>query len=84
MNRGGGVAYTKQEEIELNKQLKKWQEKQLKAVRKNNWERAANQMTEIDRRIWEVVANAETHKDVNYIVWDNAQRVIDKYFKLAC
>ncbi|MDD3488730.1 MAG: hypothetical protein PHR62_02460 [Paludibacter sp.] len=78
------MPYTKQEEIELNKQLKRWQEKQLKAVRKNKWEQAINRMTEIDRRIWEIVANAETHKDVNYLVWDNAQRVIDKYYKMAC
>ena len=77
------MKYTEQEEKELNKQLKKWQEKQLKAVRKNNFDYACERMSDIDRAIWEKVAKAETHKDVSWIVWEQAERVITKYYKLA-
>ena len=77
------MKYTEQEEKELNKQLKKWQEKQLKAVRKNNFDYACERMNDIDRSIWEMVAKAETYKDISWIVWQNAERVIDKYYKLA-
>lgn len=72
------MAYTQQEQIKLNKQLKKWQERQLKAVKKNNIDKAFECMSEIDRAVWEKVANAETYKDVNWIVWNNAESVISK------
>lgn len=52
-------------------------------MRKNNIDKVFESMTEIDRSIWECIARAESHKDVNYIVWDNAERVITKYCKLA-
>lgn len=77
------ATYTKQEEKEFNKQLKRWQEKQLTAVRQRNIDEAYDSMNEIDSRIWEVIANAESYKDVNWIVWDQAERVITKYCKLA-
>lgn len=77
------MAYTAQEEKELNQQLKRWQKRQLTAVRQNNTDRAFASMTEIDRSIWEKIANAETHKDVNWLVWQQAERVIPKYCDLA-
>lgn len=40
-------------------------------------------MGEIDRIIWEIVATAESYKDINWIVWNEAEKVIDKYCKLA-
>ena len=70
------MRYTEQEEKELNKKLKKWQEKQLKAVRKKNFDYACEQMNDIDRSIWEIIAKAESHKDVSWIVWEQAERVI--------
>lgn len=54
------MAYTKQEEIELNKQLKKWQKRQLTAVGRGDIDVAYNSMNDIDRAVWEQVAKAES------------------------
>lgn len=40
-------------------------------------------MCDIDRSIWEIIARAKSHKDIGFFVWDQAERVIDKYYKLA-
>ena len=77
------MRYTEQEEKELNQQLKRWQKRQLTAVRQDNIDRAFEKMTEIDRSIWRIIANAETHKNVNWLVWKEAENVISKYCKLA-
>ena len=73
------MTYTEQEEKELNQKLKRWQKRQLTAVRQNNIDRAYVSMTEIDRSVWERIANAETYKDVNWLVWQQAERVISNY-----
>ncbi len=75
--------YTEQESKELNQQLRRWQKRQLTAVKQNNIDKAFESMSEIDRSIWERIAKAETYKDVNYVIWDNAERVITKYCKMA-
>ncbi|MDA3730046.1 hypothetical protein PBV87_00775 [Niameybacter massiliensis] len=77
------MTYTEQEEKELNQQLKRWQKHQLIAVRQNNIDRSYESMSEIDRSVWEKIANAETYKDVNWLVWQQAERVIQKYCTLA-
>lgn len=77
------MAYTEQEEKKFNQQLKRWQKRQVTAVRQDNIDAAFESMSDIDRGIWEIVANAETYKDVNWVVWIHAERVIDKYCKLA-
>lgn len=77
------MAYTKTEDNELNKQLLKWQKKQLSAVRGNNIDNAFAKMNDIDRSVWGQIAKAKCHNDVNYLVWDMAENVIDKYYKLA-
>lgn len=77
------MTYTEQEEKELNRQLRRWQKRQLTAVRQNNIDQAFDEMSDIDRAIWEKIAKAESHKDVNWIVWNEAERVITKYCKLA-
>ena len=77
------VNYTEQEEKELNQQLTRWQKRQLTAVKGNNIDKAFESMGEIDRAVWEKIANAKYHKDVNYLVWNNAERIIDKYCKMA-
>lgn len=77
------MKYTEQEEKEMNQQLKKWQERQLKAVRQNYIENAFERMNDIDRNVWRIIANANTYKDVNWLVWQQADRVIDKYCKIA-
>lgn len=75
--------YTEQEEKELNHQLRRWKKQQLTAVRQDKIDIAFESMTEIDRAIWEMIARADSHKDVNWLVWDNAERVISKYCKMA-
>lgn len=81
--RANMAKYTEQEEKGLNQQLVRWQKRQLTAVRQNNIDKSYEQMTEIDRSVWEKIANAETHKDVNWLVWEQAERVISKYCNLA-
>ena len=78
------MAYSVQEEKELNQELQKWQRKQLRAVQKGeNIDKAYERMSELDRKVWEIIANAKTHKDVNWIVWNMAENIIDKYCKMA-
>lgn len=78
------MGYSAQEERDLNQKLYKWQRKQLRAVQKGkNIDKAYEQMSELDRRVWEIIANAETHKDVNWIVWNMAENIIDRYCKIA-
>lgn len=78
------MGYSAQEERDLNQKLHKWQRKQLRAVQKGkNIDKAYEQMSELDRRVWEIIANAETHKDVNWIVWNMAENIIDRYCKIA-
>ena len=77
------MAYTKQEEIELNKQLKKWQKRQLTAVGRGDIDVAYNSMNDIDRAVWEQVAKAESYKDVNVITWGMAEKIISKYCKMV-
>ena len=61
------MTYTEQEEKELNQKLKRWQKRQLTAVRQNNIDRAYASMTEIDRSVWERIANAETYLSLIHI-----------------
>lgn len=77
------MAYTEKEEKELNNQLKKWQDKQIKAVRRKNFDHACAKMHPDDMSVWKIIANAESYKDVGIGAWDQADRVIDKYYKLA-
>lgn len=77
------MRYTEQEERELNHQLRRWQKRQITAVRQNNTDSVFDKMTEIDKAIWEKIANADTHRDVNWGVWKEAENVISKYCKMA-
>lgn len=77
------MAYTRQEDTELNNQLMRWQKRQLIAVKKNNIDTVFEKMNDIERAVWENIAKAKSHKDVNYLVWNMAEKVISKYCKLA-
>lgn len=77
------MVYTRQEDTELNNQLMLWQKRQLTAVKKNNIDTAFEKMNDIERAVWEQIAKANCHNDVNYLVWDMAENVIDKYCELA-
>ena len=71
------MGYSIQEENELNNQLKKWQDKQIKAVRRKNFDYACEKMHPGDMSVWEIIANAESYKDVSNGAWDQAERVVD-------
>jgi hypothetical protein len=75
--------YTEEEEQKLNNQLKIWKKRQLTAVRGNNVDSAFTKMSDIDRVVWEKIAKADNHKDVNPIVWELAESVITKYCKMS-
>ena len=75
--------YTEQENKELNQQLARWQKRQLTAVRQKNIDIAFEKMAEWESSVWEKIAKATTHNDVSPYVWDLAERVIDKYCKMA-
>ena len=77
------MIYTEKENKALNAQLHRWQRKQLTAVKQPYIDDAFSLMTDLDARVWELIPKAETHKDVNWLVWENADRVIDKYAKIA-
>ena len=77
------MAYTMQEQIELDQQLKRWQKRQLTAVRQNNIDRAFESMNDIERAVWEQVAKAESYKDISILAWETAYKVIHKYCTLA-
>ncbi|MDR2022110.1 MAG: hypothetical protein LBQ71_02385 [Hungatella sp.] len=49
------MAYTMQERIELSQQLKRWQKRQLTAIRQNNVDKAFEAMNDIERAVWEQI-----------------------------
>lgn len=65
------MKYTEQEEKELNKQLKKWQNKARKLILDDYYDTAANCMNELNHSILRQVTNAETHRDVNTHLWNS-------------
>lgn len=77
------MAYTVEEEKELNKQLRRWKKRQLTAVRQINIDGAFEKMSEAERATWEQIARAESYKEVSNGAWMFAECVIDKYCKLA-
>lgn len=64
------MAYTVQEQIELDQQLIRWQKRQLTAVRQRNIDKAFESMNDIERAVWEQVARAESFKDISVLAWD--------------
>lgn len=77
------MAYTMQEQIELDQQLKRWQKRQLTAVKQSNVDKAFESMNDIERAVWEQVARAESYKEVSIGAWEFAEKVIPKFCKLA-
>lgn len=77
------MAYTVQEQKDLEQQLNRWKKSQLTAVRKNNIDRAFEKMNEIERAVWEQIARAESYKDVSIGAWEMAYKVIPKFCTLA-
>lgn len=77
------IKYTLDEEKALNAELRRWQRKQLNAVKQIYFDCACNKMTDIDRATWRLIANAKSYKDVNWLCWQIADEIIDKYCLMA-
>lgn len=73
--------YTQEETNNLNKQLKKWQNMQLRIVRKGIFDNDIP-FNDIEKAVWEQIAKAKTHLDVNVIAWNMADKVINKFRKV--
>ena len=71
------MAYSKDEEIDLNKQLAKWQKKQLGLVKKGLFDNECP-LNEYERVVWEQVANAESYKDVSILAWNMAYIIFER------
>lgn len=67
----------------MNDQLKKWQDRQIQAVRRKNFDCACEKMHHGDMSVWKIIANAKSYKDVSVGAWQQAERVIEKYYKLS-
>lgn len=52
-------------------------------MRRKNFDYACEKMHPGDMSVWEIIANAESYKDVSNGAWDQAERVVEKYYKLA-
>lgn len=74
------VHYTEQEEKELNTKLKKWQNRAKRLILSDYYDSAAGQLSEIDFSILQKITNAESHRDINYYLWNSGmiERVLDK------
>lgn len=65
--------YTMVEEIQLNKQLLKWQGRAKKLILSNNYDSV--KLSELQYCILKQITNAESYKDVNSYLWSSG--VID-------
>ena len=72
--------YTEEEDRELNKTLRKWQNRAKRLILHDYYDCIAEIMSELDHSILQQVTNAETHYDVNYALWNSGviERVLDK------
>ncbi|MDD3417567.1 MAG: hypothetical protein PHY47_26845 [Lachnospiraceae bacterium] len=66
---------TEQEELELNKQLKRWQDKQLRIIQREKFEEY--KMSDIELSIWTRIANAESYKEISNGCWNVAEKIIE-------
>ncbi|MBO5387277.1 MAG: hypothetical protein J6A59_03955 [Lachnospiraceae bacterium] len=80
--------YTIEEEKELNLQLKNWQSKLSKYILSDKWDSISEQLSEIELQSIKIINNANSHKDVNWLIWgemDNIIKVIKSmYSKPTC
>ena len=63
-----------QEQTEIEHQLKRWQKRQLTAVRQNNIDKAFEAMNNIERAVWKQVARAESYRDLSGLAWERPTR----------
>lgn len=72
--------YTQEEEKELNKELKKWQNRAKRLILSDYYDVVAESLTENDFLILQKITNAESHRDINYYLWNSGmiERTLDK------
>lgn len=59
--------YTADEEIQLNKELVKWQNRAKRLILSNNYDSV--KLSELQYCVIKQVTNAESYKDVNSYLW---------------
>ena len=70
-------AINKKDELRYNRQLKKWQKKQLLLVRKGFLDNGCP-LNEYESSAWERIANATSYKEINWLVWEVADRMFSR------
>ena len=71
------MAYSKKEELGLNKQLAKWKEKQIRLVKNGLFDNECP-LNDYERAVWEQVAKAKTYKDVSILAWNMAYTIFER------
>ncbi len=61
--------YTVEEEKELNSILKKWQNRAKRLILSNYYDSVT--LNDLKHTILEQLTNAESHKDINYYLWNS-------------
>lgn len=62
---------TEEEEKELNNQLKKWQRRAKRLILSDYYDTVAESLSELNYTALKAVTNAESHKDINYALWNS-------------
>lgn len=63
--------YTEEEERELNNQLKKWKRRAKRLILSDYYDTVAESLNELNYIALKAVTNAESHKDINYVLWNS-------------
>lgn len=80
----GVSRHTEQEEKELNTQLEKWQRRAKRLILNDYYDSIANRLNELNYTALKAVTNAETHKDINFFLWNSGliERTLERVEKL--
>lgn len=72
--------YTQEEEKELNKELKKWQNRAKRLILNDYYDVVAESLSENDFSILQKITNAESHRDINPYLWNSGmiEKTLDK------
>jgi hypothetical protein len=65
------MSYTPQEDYELNKQLKKWQNRARRLILSNYYDIAAENLSENIFAILQKITNAKSHEDIQPYLWNS-------------
>ncbi len=76
-------AYTKQEEKELNAELRKWQNRAKRLIGSVYYDSIAEELNDTDISILTRVTNAKSHYDITTYLWNSGiiESVLDKVAK---